>query len=78
MQLPVADVERDHAGGAVLEQAVGEPARGGADVDRVPAVELDREQLERVGELLAAARDEARRPLDLELGSLVELVPGLS
>ena len=36
-----------------------------------------RQQLERVGELLAAARDEPRRPLDLERDRLVELGAGL-
>ena len=37
MQLPVADVERDHARGAALEQHVGEPAGRGADVERSAA-----------------------------------------
>ena len=36
MQLAVADVDRDHTPDAVLEQVVGEAARRGADVDRVP------------------------------------------
>ncbi len=35
------------------------------------------QQLERVGELLAAARDEPGRPLDLERDRLVELRAGL-
>ena len=55
VQLPVADVHRDHAGNAVLEQAVREAAGGRTDVDRIATVELDLELLERVGELLAAA-----------------------
>ena len=70
VQLAVADVDRDHARDAVLEQAVGEPAGRCADVDRIASVELDLEPLERVRELLAAAGDEraaagrprARRP----------------
>ena len=33
LELPVADVEGDHAPRAALEQAVGEAARGGADVE---------------------------------------------
>ena len=77
MQLPVADVDRDHAGNAVLEQTVGEAAGGRADVDRVATVELDLEPLERVGELLAAAGDEARRPVDRKLGILRHLVTRL-
>ena len=38
---------------------------------------VDAERVERVRELLAAARDEPRRPLDLELDRLVHLLPGL-
>ena len=34
VKLPVGHVERDHARGAALEQAVGEAAGGGADVER--------------------------------------------
>ena len=33
VELVSADVERDHGGRAVLEQAVGEPARRGSDVE---------------------------------------------
>ena len=43
----------------------------------VAAVRLDLEQRERVRELLAAARDEARRPLDDEVGVLRHLVARL-
>ena len=77
MQLAVADVDREHARDAVLEQVVGEPARRGADVDRVAAVELDVELRQRVRELLAAAGDEPRPLLDGELGVLRHLVPRL-
>ena len=35
MELPVADVDRDHPRGAGLEQAVGEAAGRGADVGAV-------------------------------------------
>ena len=37
VQLAVGDVERDDRGGAALQQAVGEAARGGADVERAAA-----------------------------------------
>ena len=77
MQLPVADVERDHARGAELQENVREPAGGGADVEAVAPGRVDAEGVERVRELLAAARDEARAALDLELGRLVHLLAGL-
>src|SRR5919204_1653888 len=77
MQLAVADIESDHASGAPLEQDVGEPARGGADVEAVAAARIDLERVERVRELLPAARDEPRRRLDLERRGLVHLRPRL-
>jgi hypothetical protein len=49
---------------ALLQQAVREAARRGADVEAAAAGDVDREVLERVGELDAAARDEARRLVD--------------
>src|SRR5581483_8450832 len=73
VELAVADVERDHAASARLQQAVGEAPRGGAHVDAVPAPRVDAERLERVRELLASARDEARRPLDCDRLPLVHL-----
>ena len=42
MKLPVPDVESDHPGGAVLEQAVGEPSGRGADVEAVLARRVER------------------------------------
>ncbi len=57
VQLAVADVERDHARRAALEQDVGEAAGRGADVDAVEAGRVDAEPVEPVRELLAAARD---------------------
>ena len=77
MQLAVPDVERDHARGPALEQAVGEAARGGADVQAVPARRVDPERVERVRQLLAAARDEARRALDLQSRRVVDLLSRL-
>ncbi len=66
--LAVGDVDGRDAGGAALEQAVGEAAGRGADVEAVAARDLDRERLERVLELDPAARDEARAGVDEELG----------
>ena len=61
VELPVADVERDHARRAALEQDVGEAAGRRADVEAVEARGVDAEHVERVRELLAAARDVGRR-----------------
>ena len=77
MELAVADVDRDDARRTGLEQAVREPARRGADVGAVAARDVDGERVERVLQLLAAARDEARRPLDVELGVLGDLLARL-
>ena len=77
VELAVADVERDHARGAGLEEAVGEAAGRGADVETVLAGDVEAESLERGSELLAAARDEARARGDLELRALLDLLAGL-
>ena len=57
VELPVADVERDDARGAALQQHVGEAAGRGADVERLAAGDGDAEGVERVRELQAAAAD---------------------
>jgi hypothetical protein len=77
MQLPVANVQGDHARCAELQENVREPAGGGADVEAVAPGRVDAEGVERMRELLAATRDEARPSLDLELGRLVHLLAGL-
>ena len=74
---PAPDVERDHARRAALEQDVREAAGRGADVERVPPGRVDPELVEGVRELVAAARDEPRRPLDDELRRFVHLLAGL-
>ena len=61
IELAVADVERDDAGRAALEQHVGEAAGRRADVERAAPVRVDAERVERVRELDAAA---ARRTDD--------------
>src|SRR3989442_12412323 len=73
MQLPVTDVERDHAPRATLEQDVGETAGGGADVGRVGPGDIEAERVERVRELVPGARDVGRRTLDRQLDRLVDL-----
>ena len=75
MQLPVADVERDHAGRPALEQDVAEAARRRPDVDAVPPARIDPQLVERVRELLASSRDVRRQLLDRELARLVHLRP---
>ncbi len=77
VELRPADVERDHLGGAALEEDVGEAAGRGADVEAAPAGGIDAEGLERVVELLAAPRDEPRRLGELERCGFVDLLPRL-
>src|SRR5207247_9656985 len=71
------DVECEHAGGAALERDVGESAGRGADVEAVAPGRVEAERIERMCELLAAARDVLRRPFDLDLRRIVDLRPGL-
>ena len=78
MQLPVADVDRDHARGAALQQDVGEAAGRRADVEHVEARRVDAELVERVRELLAAARDVRRPADDRSSASSSTCCPGLS
>src|SRR5579862_938823 len=77
VQLAVADVDRNHAGSAALQEHVGETAGGGADVEAVEARRVQAEGVERVRELLAAARDVRRAALELELGAFVHLLARL-
>ena len=74
VDLPVADVERADSRRAGLEQAVGEPARGGTDVEAVLPGHVHAERLERVRELLASAGDEPGSRRDVELGAFVHLL----
>ena len=77
VELRATDVERDHPAGAVLEQDVGKPARGRADVDGIAARRIHAELLERVRELLSPAGHEPRRLQHLERRGLVDLLPRL-
>ena len=47
VELPVPDVDRVHAPGAPLQQAVGDAARRSADVGADEAARVDRERVER-------------------------------
>jgi hypothetical protein len=69
VDLAVGDVDRGDPGGAALQQAVGEAAGGGADVEAVAARDVDAERLERVLELDPPAGDEARRLSSLRSAS---------
>ncbi len=77
MQLAVAHVDRDDARRPRLEQAVREPTGRRSDVRAVPIRDVDPKRVERVLQLLAPARYEARRSLDLELDVLGNLLAGL-
>src|SRR5262249_20270793 len=55
VELAGADVDRVYACRTLLQQAVSEAARGGADVEADPPGHLDLEVVERVDQLLAAA-----------------------
>ena len=57
VQLAVADVERDHACGAALQQHVGEAAGRCADVEALAPANLDLKGVECVRELQSAAAD---------------------
>ena len=57
IELAVADVERDHAFGASLQQYVGKPTGRRPDVERAPACRIDVKHVESVRELDAAPSD---------------------
>ena len=59
-------------GGAALQQAVREAAGRGADVEAAAPRNRYGERVEGVGELDAAARNEWRRAVDIELDGRVD------
>ncbi len=59
MELAVAHVHGHHRGRPPLQEAVGEPAGGGAGVEGPPAGHVDAEAGQRGLELLAPPADEA-------------------
>ena len=79
VELAVADVDRVHARGAALQQAVGEAAGRRADVEADAARGIEPERVERARELLAAARHVAPRCRAARAAaSAGTSVPGLS
>ena len=64
VDLAVGDVDRGDPRRAALQQAVGEAAGRGADVEAVAPGDVDPERLQRVLQLGAAARDVARAGVD--------------
>src|SRR5207244_7568636 len=77
VELSGADVHRVDARRTALQQAVGEAARGRADVDADPAADRRAELVERVRELLATPADVGRAPADLDLGGGLDERAGL-
>ena len=57
----MGDVERDHARGAALQQAVGEAAGRGADVEAGAPGDVDRERVERVARASSRRARRTRR-----------------
>ncbi len=70
IELAVGHVERDHARGAALKQAVGEATGGGTDVEAGVAADVEVEAVEGVGELDPATRDVGLRLGQKQLGVL--------
>ncbi len=56
-QLAAADIEGVDAGGAALQQDVGEAAGRGADIERDQPPRIDLERVERGRQLVTAAAD---------------------
>ena len=77
VELTIGDVEGDHVGRAALQQAVGEAARRGPDVQAPAPGDVDARRLQRVGELDPPARDEARALVDGQLDVLGHELAGL-
>ena len=62
----MTDVERDDRSRTALEQHLREAARGGAEVERSPARDVDAERVERGVELARATTDPPAAAVDLE------------
>ncbi len=68
MQLVAADVDREDAARAAREQDLGEAAGRGADIEADATRDVDRQPVERMGELDPAARDPGKGGLGRERG----------
>jgi len=74
--LSVADIDGVDGRGAVLEEAVGEAAGGGAEIEGAGARDGDGEVEEGVLELVAAPRDEAFGAASSIRASALRVSPG--
>src|SRR3989304_3335169 len=60
-----------------LKQAVGEAARGRADIRAIASVDGHTKGIESMLQLLSTSRHEARWTLDVQFGGVVQLLSGL-
>jgi hypothetical protein len=77
IQLAVTDIDGVHAGGSALQQAIGEAAGGGSHVQADATAHVDREMIQRAGQLEPAAADVGQRLGDLDSAIFGEGVTGL-
>ena len=77
VHLAAADVERGHVRRAALQQAVGEAARRGADIEADEPGDVDAEGRQCRRELVAAARHELRPRSTSSSASAPIAVPAL-
>ena len=77
MELGRTDINASHAHHAALQQTVRKAAGRSTDVEPVQAFDGNLEMVERTFELLATARDEARRLIDGEQGVFRKRLRGL-
>src|SRR5215469_18120902 len=78
MQLVAADVDREDAARAAREQDLSEAAGRSADIEADTIADVDREPIERVRELDAAARDPGERGLGRDRRIDGDLLGGLA
>ena len=77
IELAGADIDGVDARRAALQQAIGEAAGGGADVEADLARDIDREMIERGFQLESAAADVARLREQFDLARRVDVRAGL-
>ena len=77
VELVPPHVQRHHPRRAMLQQAVREPAGGGADVEAILAGHVQAERRERTFQFVAPTADETRPGLQFDGGIARKLVSGL-
>jgi hypothetical protein len=77
MELAVAHVDRKNARSARLQEAVGEATGRCTHVRAIASRDDHAKLVERVLQLLSTARHEARWPIHVQLGALVQLLARL-